>query len=133
MAQRNNTWSMHVHVGVRGADRAIAVCDHAARPCCRRCSRCRRTRRSSTAEDTGLHSVRTEIFTRTFPAAASTSRSATGRPTPTSSTCSTATELDRRVDPAVVERAPPPRLRHGRGADLRRADAMARSRSTSPR
>ena len=35
--------------------------------CCRRCSRCRRTRRSSTARDTGLHSVRTEIFTRTFP------------------------------------------------------------------
>ena len=28
MAQRNNTWSLHVHVGVRGADRAIAVCDH---------------------------------------------------------------------------------------------------------
>ena len=28
VAQRNNTWSIHVHVGVRGADRAIAVCDH---------------------------------------------------------------------------------------------------------
>ena len=28
VAQRNNTWSLHVHVGVRGADRAIAVCDH---------------------------------------------------------------------------------------------------------
>src|SRR5262249_53385533 len=27
VAQRNNTWSMHVHMGVRGADRAIAVCD----------------------------------------------------------------------------------------------------------
>ena len=27
VAQRNNTWSLHVHVGVRGADRAIAVCD----------------------------------------------------------------------------------------------------------
>ncbi len=24
---RNNTWSMHVHVGVRGADRAVLVCD----------------------------------------------------------------------------------------------------------
>ena len=31
VAQRNNTWSLHVHVGVRGADRAIAVCDCAAR------------------------------------------------------------------------------------------------------
>ena len=28
VAQRNNTWSLHVHVGVRGADRAVAVCDH---------------------------------------------------------------------------------------------------------
>ena len=27
VAQRNNTWSMHVHMGIRGADRAIAVCD----------------------------------------------------------------------------------------------------------
>ena len=27
VAQRNNTWSMHVHIGIRGADRAIAVCD----------------------------------------------------------------------------------------------------------
>jgi glutamate---cysteine ligase / carboxylate-amine ligase len=27
VVQRNNTWSMHVHMGVRGADRAIAVCD----------------------------------------------------------------------------------------------------------
>src|SRR3982751_2368388 len=27
VARRNNTWSIHVHVGVRGADRAMAVCD----------------------------------------------------------------------------------------------------------
>ena len=32
VAQRNNTWSLHVHVGVRGADRAIAVCDHLREP-----------------------------------------------------------------------------------------------------
>jgi len=66
VAQRNNTWSMHVHMGVRGADRAIAVCDwmrellplllavSANSPFLDR-------------HDTGLHSVRTEIFTRTFP------------------------------------------------------------------
>ena len=66
VAQRNNTWSLHVHVGVRGADRAIAVCDwmrellppllalSANSPFLDR-------------RDTGLHSVRTEIFTRTFP------------------------------------------------------------------
>ncbi|MFN8159720.1 MAG: YbdK family carboxylate-amine ligase [Solirubrobacterales bacterium] len=66
VAQRNNTWSMHVHMGIRGADRAIAVCDwlrellppllavSANSPFLDR-------------RDTGLHSVRTEIFTRTFP------------------------------------------------------------------
>jgi carboxylate-amine ligase len=66
VVQRNNTWSLHVHVGVRGADRAVAVCDHlrgvlpvllavsANSPCL-------------DGHDTGLHSVRTEIFTRTFP------------------------------------------------------------------
>ena len=34
---------------------------------CRHCSRCRRIRPSWTAGTPGLHSVRTEIFTRTFP------------------------------------------------------------------
>jgi glutamate---cysteine ligase / carboxylate-amine ligase len=66
VAQRNNTWSLHVHVGVRGADRAIAVCDHLRNvlPTLLAVSA------NSTfldAADTGLHSVRTEIFTRTFP------------------------------------------------------------------
>jgi len=27
VAWRNNTWSAHVHIGVRGKDRAVAVCD----------------------------------------------------------------------------------------------------------
>jgi len=66
VAQRNNTWSLHVHMGIRGADRAIAVCDwlrellplllaiSANSPFLDR-------------RDTGLHSVRSEIFTRTFP------------------------------------------------------------------
>ena len=35
---------------------------------------------------------------------------------------------DRRVDPALVERAPAPPLRHGRGPHLRRAEPRARSR-----
>ncbi len=66
VAQRNNTWSLHLHIGIRGADRAIAVCDwlrerlplllalSANSPFLDR-------------QDTGLHSVRTEIFTRVFP------------------------------------------------------------------
>jgi glutamate---cysteine ligase / carboxylate-amine ligase len=66
VAQRNNTWSLHVHVGIRGADRVIAVCD--------RLREMLPVLLATSANspfldhrDTGLHSVRTEIFTRTFP------------------------------------------------------------------
>jgi carboxylate-amine ligase len=66
VAWRNNTWSLHLHMGIRGADRAIAVCDwlrellplllaiSANSPFLDR-------------RDTGLHSVRTQIFSRMFP------------------------------------------------------------------
>ena len=66
VAQRNNTWSLHVHVGIRGADRAIAVCDHlrALLPPLLAVSA---NSPFLDGQDTGLHSVRTEIFTRTFP------------------------------------------------------------------
>ena len=66
VAQRNNTWSLHVHVGIRGVDRAIAVCDHlrALLPALLALSA---NSPFLDGRDTGLHSVRTEIFTRTFP------------------------------------------------------------------
>jgi glutamate---cysteine ligase / carboxylate-amine ligase len=66
VAQRNNTWSLHVHVGVRGADRAVAVCDHlrAVLPVFLALSA---NSPFLDGHDTGLSSVRTEIFTRTFP------------------------------------------------------------------
>ena len=66
VAQRNNTWSLHVHVGVRGADRAVAVCDHlrGVLPALLALSA---NSPFLDGRDTGLHSVRTEIFTRTFP------------------------------------------------------------------
>src|SRR5213592_1979957 len=63
---RNNTFGMHVHVGIRGADRAVRVCDglrtflpellavSASSPFVEDCV-------------TGLHSARTEIFTKLFP------------------------------------------------------------------
>ena len=44
VARRNNTFSLHVHVGVNGADRAVRVCDR-LRPCCRCCSPSAPTRR----------------------------------------------------------------------------------------
>jgi carboxylate-amine ligase len=66
VAQRNNTWSMHVHVGVRGADRAIAVCDH-LRGLLPALLAASANSPFLDNRDTGLHSVRTEIFTRVFP------------------------------------------------------------------
>jgi carboxylate-amine ligase len=63
---RNNSFGIHAHIGIRGADRAIAVCNafrnvlpellalSASSPFLEDCV-------------TGLHSVRTEIFTKMFP------------------------------------------------------------------
>jgi len=66
VAQRNNTWSMHVHVGVRGAERAIAICDH-LRELLPLLLAVSANSPFLDRQDAGLHSVRTEIFTRTFP------------------------------------------------------------------
>jgi carboxylate-amine ligase len=66
VAQRNNTWSLHVHVGVRGADRAVAVCDH-LRGVLPPLLALSANSPFLDGRDTGLSSVRTEIFTRTFP------------------------------------------------------------------
>jgi glutamate---cysteine ligase / carboxylate-amine ligase len=66
VAQRNNTWSLHVHMGVRGADRAIAVCDH-LRGLLPYLLAASANSPFLDDRDTGLASVRTEIFTRTFP------------------------------------------------------------------
>jgi carboxylate-amine ligase len=66
VAKRNNTFSLHVHVGVQGADRAIAACDRlrghlptllalsASSP-------------FYDGMDSGLHSARTQMFTKSFP------------------------------------------------------------------
>ncbi|HEX4718779.1 MAG TPA: YbdK family carboxylate-amine ligase [Thermoleophilaceae bacterium] len=66
VAWRNNTFGIHVHVGIRDADRAIAVCDRmrlqmpallavsANSPFLDGCN-------------SGLHSARTQIFTKSFP------------------------------------------------------------------
>jgi glutamate---cysteine ligase / carboxylate-amine ligase len=64
--QRNNTWSLHVHMGIRGADRAIAVCD-SLRGVLPTLLAVSANSPFLDRRDTGLHSVRTEIFTRTFP------------------------------------------------------------------
>jgi carboxylate-amine ligase len=66
VAERNNTWSLHAHVGVRGADRAIAVCDSLRNhlPVLLAISA---NSPFLDNRDTGLASARSQIFTRTFP------------------------------------------------------------------
>ncbi len=66
VAERNNTWSLHAHVGVRGADRAVAVCDSLRNhlPTLLAMSA---SSPFLDGRDTGLASVRTQIFTRSFP------------------------------------------------------------------
>jgi carboxylate-amine ligase len=66
VAQRNNTWSLHVHVGIKGPDRAVAVCDwlRELMPALLAVSA---NSPFLDGHDTGLHSVRSEIFTRIFP------------------------------------------------------------------
>jgi len=66
VVQRNNTWSLHVHMGIHGADRAIAVCD-ALRGVLPLLLAVSANSPFLDRRDTGLHTVRTEIFTRVFP------------------------------------------------------------------
>jgi glutamate---cysteine ligase / carboxylate-amine ligase len=66
VAQRNNTWSLHVHVGIRGAERAVVICDY-LRGVLPTLLAASANSPFLDGHDTGLASVRTEIFTRTFP------------------------------------------------------------------
>jgi len=63
---RNNSFGIHVHIGIRGADRAIAVCNAFRNVLPELLAL---SASSPFVEDTvsGLHSVRTEIFTKLFP------------------------------------------------------------------
>ena len=63
---RNNTFGLHVHVGIRGADRAIAVHD-ALRGFLPDLLALSSSSPFVENVNTGLHSARTQIFTRMFP------------------------------------------------------------------
>jgi carboxylate-amine ligase len=63
---RNNTFGLHIHVGIRGGDRAIAVCN-ALRNFLPELLALSASSPFVEEVDTGLHSARTEIFTRMFP------------------------------------------------------------------
>jgi carboxylate-amine ligase len=66
VARRNNTFSLHVHVGVRGADRAIAVCDR-LRTVLPELLAISASSPFLDGEDSGLASARSQIFTKSFP------------------------------------------------------------------
>ena len=63
---RNNTFGLHVHVGIRGADRAIRVVD-GLRAFLPELLALSASSPLHDGVDTGLHSARTQVFTRFFP------------------------------------------------------------------
>jgi carboxylate-amine ligase len=66
VARRNNTFSLHVHVGINGLDRAVKVCDR-LRPVLPDLLAVSASSPFVDGGDTHLHSARSEIFTRVFP------------------------------------------------------------------
>jgi glutamate---cysteine ligase / carboxylate-amine ligase len=66
VAWRKNTFSLHVHVGVQGADRAIRVCDR-LRPVLPTLLAISANSPFVDRIDSGLHTARTQIFTKSFP------------------------------------------------------------------
>jgi carboxylate-amine ligase len=66
VAWRNNAFSLHVHVGVQGADRAVQVCDR-LRPVLPLLLAISANSPFLDGRDSGLHSARSQIFTRSFP------------------------------------------------------------------
>jgi carboxylate-amine ligase len=66
VARRNNTFSLHVHVGVRGADRAVRTADR-LRPVLPALLAVSANSPFVDGTDAGLHSARTQTFTRQFP------------------------------------------------------------------
>ena len=63
---RNNSFGIHVHVGIRGPDRAVQVCD-GLRAYLPELLALSASSPFTEHVNSGLHSVRTQIFTRFFP------------------------------------------------------------------
>jgi carboxylate-amine ligase len=66
VAWRNNTFALQVHVGVQGADRAVRVCDR-LRPVLPLLLAISANSPYVDRIDSGLHSARTQTFTKSFP------------------------------------------------------------------
>jgi len=66
VAWRNNTFSLHVHLGVHDIDRAVRACDR-LRPVLPLLLAISANSPYLDGRDTGLHSARTQSFTKSFP------------------------------------------------------------------
>ena len=66
VAWRNNTFSVHVHVGVNGAERAVRVCDR-LRAVMPELLAISANSPFLDGRHSGLHSARSQIFTKSFP------------------------------------------------------------------
>jgi carboxylate-amine ligase len=66
VAWRNNTFSLHVHLGVRDLDRAIRACDR-LRPVLPLLLAISANSPFLDGRDSGLHSARSQSFTKSFP------------------------------------------------------------------
>jgi carboxylate-amine ligase len=66
VAWRNNTFSVHVHVGIQGADRAVRICDR-LRPVLPLLLAISANSPFLEGREAGLHSMRSQIFTKSFP------------------------------------------------------------------
>jgi carboxylate-amine ligase len=66
VAWRNNTFSLHVHAGVNGIDRAVQVCDR-LRPVLPQLLAISANSPFLDGRDSGLHTARTQSFTKSFP------------------------------------------------------------------
>ena len=86
MAWRNNTFSLHLHVGVHGVERAVRVCDR-LRPVLPSLLAVSANSPYVDGRDSGLHSARSQIFTRSFPRCGIPEASGAGPPTGITSSC----------------------------------------------
>jgi glutamate---cysteine ligase / carboxylate-amine ligase len=66
VARRNNTFSLHAHVGARDLDRALRACDR-LRPVLPLLLAVSANSPYLDARDSGLHSARSQAFTKSFP------------------------------------------------------------------
>ena len=125
VAWRNNTFGIHLHVGVRDADRAIALAN-AMRSVLPDLLALSASSPWYEGRYTHLHSTRTQLFTRMFPRC--------GIPEPFDGWADydrfvrwlVETRLDQGAHRDLVVRAAAPVVRHGRAAQCRRARRRAR-------